>query len=101
MRPANVTSAAGPEDRATGTAMIDHDDSVGSARVRLGGRLRRSGAGFAAAVGAAAASSDQTSDDSSSTQWGWIAFGILAAALVLGAIVWWWRSRRRESGETQ
>lgn len=34
--------------------------------------------------------SEQTT---SSTQWGWIAFAILAAAVLGGGIVWWWRSR--------
>ena len=44
----------------------------------------------AAAAAAAAASQD---DESSSTQWGWIAFGILAGAVLIGGIVWWWRRR--------
>ena len=42
------------------------------------------GAGGAAVVGAAAAQSQQES----STQWGWIAFGILAAIVVVFGIVW-------------
>ncbi len=46
--------------------------------------------GGAAVVGAAAAS---TSDESS-TQWGWIAFGILAAAVIIFGIVWYARRSR-------
>ncbi len=42
------------------------------------------GAGGAAVVGAAAAQSQEES----STQWGWIAFGILAAIVVVFGIVW-------------
>ena len=37
----------------------------------------------------AAASQQQTS-----TQWGWIAFGILAAVVIVGGVVWWFRRRR-------
>jgi hypothetical protein len=37
--------------------------------------------------------------DSTSTQWGWIAFGILAGACIVGAIVWW--MRRRASNKPQ
>jgi membrane protein DedA with SNARE-associated domain len=48
-------------------------------------------------VGAAAAST--TADETSETQWGWIAFGILAAAVVIGGIVWWWRRRSAKKGE--
>ena len=39
----------------------------------------------AAVVGAAAASSK---DESETTDWGWVAFGILAAVVVIGGIVW-------------
>jgi cobalamin biosynthesis Mg chelatase CobN len=46
----------------------------------------------AAAAGAAVASS-QEEEEASSTPWGWIAFGILAAAVAIGALVWWWRMR--------
>lgn len=44
----------------------------------------------AAAAGAAAATQEE---DSSSTQWGWIAFGILALGVIVFAIVWWIRRR--------
>jgi cobalamin biosynthesis Mg chelatase CobN len=44
----------------------------------------------AAAAGAAVASSQP---EESSTPWGWIAFAILAAAVVIGGLVWWLRSR--------
>ena len=43
--------------------------------------------GAAAAAGAAAASSQEEAD-TSSTEWGWIAFGILAFACVVFAVVW-------------
>ena len=43
--------------------------------------------GAAAAAGAAAASQEEA-DTSSSTQWGWIAFGILAFACVVFGVVW-------------
>jgi hypothetical protein len=49
--------------------------------------------GGAAVVGAAAASSDEDSD----TQWGWIAFGILAAAVIVFGIVWLVRRSRHAS----
>ena len=42
--------------------------------------------GAAAAAGAAAASQEEA--DTSSTQWGWIAFGILAFACVVFGVVW-------------
>jgi cobalamin biosynthesis Mg chelatase CobN len=41
----------------------------------------------AAAAGAAAAASKEEAD-TSSTQWGWIAFGILAFAVLVGGVVW-------------
>jgi cobalamin biosynthesis Mg chelatase CobN len=47
--------------------------------------------GGAVVVGAAAASQQQ---DDSDTQWGWIAFGILAAAVVIFGIVWFVRRPR-------
>ena len=49
-----------------------------------------SGVSPAAAAAAAAAAASQN-EESSSTQWGWIAFGILAGAVLIGGIVWWWR----------
>jgi hypothetical protein len=45
--------------------------------------------GAAAAAGAAAA--NKQASDTSSTQWGWIAFGILAFAGIVGGVVWWIR----------
>jgi hypothetical protein len=45
----------------------------------------------AAAAGAAVASSQ--GEESNGTPWGWIAFAILATAVVAGALVWWWRNR--------
>ncbi len=48
------------------------------------------GAGGAAVVGAAAASSQEES----STPWGWIAFGVLAAAVIVFGIVWYVRRQR-------
>ena len=35
-----------------------------------------------------------TSDDS--TDWGWVAFGVLAFGLVVGGVVWWWRGRHQK-----
>jgi hypothetical protein len=51
----------------------------------------------AAAAGAAAASED---GGLTSTEWGWVAFAILAAAVGVGGIVWWVRKRsaRGEAG---
>ena len=45
----------------------------------------------AAAAAAAAASEDD--DGLTSTEWGWVAFALLAAAVVVGGIVWWLRKR--------
>src|SRR6185312_10560880 len=44
--------------------------------------------GVSPAAVAAAAAASQNDDESSSTQWGWIAFAILAAAVLIGGIVW-------------
>jgi LPXTG-motif cell wall-anchored protein len=44
-------------------------------------------------VGAAAAT--KNGETAEETPWGWIAFGILALAVVAGGIVWWVRRRRR------
>jgi hypothetical protein len=50
--------------------------------------------GAAAAAGAAAASTQEESSSSGdSTQWGWIAFGVLAAAVLIFTIVWLVRKR--------
>jgi cobalamin biosynthesis Mg chelatase CobN len=46
--------------------------------------VNRIGAGAVAVIGEAAASSQQESE----TQWGWIAFGILAAGVIVFGIVW-------------
>jgi hypothetical protein len=50
----------------------------------------------AAAAGAAAAANKN--EETSSTQWGWIAFGVLAAAVLVGGFVW--LLRRRHSTPT-
>ena len=51
----------------------------------------------AAAAGAAVASDED--DGLTSSEWGWIAFGVLAAAVVVFGIVWWLRETlRREDG---
>jgi hypothetical protein len=53
----------------------------------------------AAAAGAAVASSQEPTEE---TPWGWIAFGILAAAVVIGGLVWSWRRRsaRKKDGQS-
>ena len=53
--------------------------------------VNRIGAGAVAVIGEAAASSQQESE----TQWGWIAFGILAAAVLVFGIVWLVRCPKR------
>jgi cobalamin biosynthesis Mg chelatase CobN len=50
----------------------------------------------AARAGAAAATQNQSSTDS--TDWGWVAFGILAAAVIGGGTVWLVRRRRPATG---
>lgn len=50
----------------------------------------------AAAAGAAAGSADD--DALTSSEWGWVAFGVLTAAVVIGAIVVW--LRRRSAAKT-
>ena len=57
------------------------------------GATTTSGGVSPAAAAAAAAAAASQDDESSSTQWGWIAFGILAGAVLIGGIVWWWRRR--------
>jgi cobalamin biosynthesis Mg chelatase CobN len=54
--------------------------------------------GAVAAAGAAAASQEES--DTSSTQWGWIAFGILAFAGVVGGVVWWIRRSKGHKAPT-
>jgi cobalamin biosynthesis Mg chelatase CobN len=49
--------------------------------------------GVSPAAAAAAGAAVATQEDSSSTQWGWIAFGILALGVIVFAIVWWIRRR--------
>ncbi len=51
----------------------------------------------AAAAGAAVASDED--DGLTSSEWGWIAFGVLAVAVVVGGIAWW--LRRRSSAKAQ
>jgi hypothetical protein len=46
----------------------------------------------AAAAGAAVATANQE-EPAEETPWGWIAFGILAAAVLIGGVVWWLRRR--------
>jgi cytoskeletal protein RodZ len=53
--------------------------------------VNRIGAGAVAVIGEAAASSQQESE----TQWGWIAFGILAAGVIVFGIVWLVRRPKR------
>jgi cobalamin biosynthesis Mg chelatase CobN len=53
--------------------------------------------GAAAAAGAAAATQNSESDQ---TDWGWVAFGILAALVLIGLAVWWWRSRHARPAST-
>jgi hypothetical protein len=50
----------------------------------------------AAKAGAAAAQQSQSSSDS--TDWGWVAFGILAAAVIGGGTVWLVHRRRPSRG---
>ncbi len=52
----------------------------------------------AAAAAAAAASNEEA--DTSSTQWGWIAFGILAFAGIVGGVVWWIRRSKAHKAST-
>jgi hypothetical protein len=49
----------------------------------------------AAAAGAAAATATQ--EEPESTDWGWVAFAILAFAVLAGGLAWWWRGRRDRS----
>jgi hypothetical protein len=52
-----------------------------------------SGVSPAAAAAAGAAAASNKNEETSSTQWGWIAFGILAAAVLVTGLVWWLRKR--------
>ena len=54
-----------------------------------------SGVNPAAAAAAAAASNDEES----STDWGWVAFGILAGAVLIFGVVWWIRRRHAKNGD--
>jgi len=49
--------------------------------------------GAAAVAGAAAASNNEEPE---STDWGWVAFAILAFGLLVGGLVWWWRGRHKD-----
>jgi cobalamin biosynthesis Mg chelatase CobN len=55
-----------------------------------------SGVNPAAAAAAAAAASN---DEESSTDWGWVAFGILAGAVLIFGVVWWLRRRHARNGD--
>ena len=46
-----------------------------------------------AAAAAAAAAASESEEGLTSTEWGWVAFGLLAAAVVIGGVVWWVRRR--------
>jgi hypothetical protein len=50
-------------------------------------------AAAAAGAGAAAATQKDQGEGLSSSEWGWICFGVLAAAVAIFGIVWWWRRR--------
>jgi hypothetical protein len=52
----------------------------------------------AAAKAGAAAAQQQEQSSSDSTDWGWVAFGILAAAVIGGGTVWLVRRRRPARG---
>ena len=55
----------------------------------------------AAAAGAAVATANQA-EPAEETPWGWIAFGILAAAVLIGGLVWWLRKRaERKKSEAE
>jgi cobalamin biosynthesis Mg chelatase CobN len=51
----------------------------------------------AAAAGAAVAATTQTEASTDTTDWGWIAFAILAAVVLVGGLVWWLRGRHDRS----
>lgn len=53
-----------------------------------------------AAVAGTAAVVMSTPEETSATDWGWVAFGILAAAVVVFGVIWWWRRRRGGGGGT-
>src|SRR5579862_248883 len=55
-----------------------------------------SAAGVAAAGAAVAAQSEENTEEG--TPWGWIAFGLLAASVIVGAVVWRVRSRHSHNG---
>jgi hypothetical protein len=57
--------------------------------------VNRLGAGGVAVIGAA--SGAEVPQNESGTQWGWIAFGILAAAVVVFGIVWFVRRPKHAS----
>ena len=79
-----TTEITTTETTPAGTTTIELTTTTSGAGLSPGG---------AAVVGAAAASSDDDSD----TQWGWIAFGILAAAVIVFGIVWLVRRSRHTS----
>jgi F0F1-type ATP synthase membrane subunit c/vacuolar-type H+-ATPase subunit K len=69
----------------TQTAVVTHTSTV-SSTVTTG-----VSSGTVAVAGAAVAT--QQADTSDETDWGWIAFALLAAAVAIFGIVWWVRKR--------
>ena len=67
------------DDRGCAGALDGHDDERGEP-----GRRGRA---------AAAAAASEEDDELGSSEWGWIAFGVLALAVAVGGVVWWLRKR--------
>ena len=86
------TETTAPESTTIETAPVT-TTTVQLTTTTTGGGVSPGGAAVAGAAGAAAAASK----NESSTQWGWIAFGILAAAVIVFGIVWLVR-RPRHAG---
>ena len=53
--------------------------------------------GAAAAACAAAAANNQP-EESGKTDWGWVAFAILAFGVLVGGLVWWWKRQAPRPG---
>jgi cobalamin biosynthesis Mg chelatase CobN len=88
-----TTTEATTEDTSGGITTVETSPPTTTIEVTTPGTTTATSIspGGAAVVGAAAA----TKQDESETPWGWIAFGILAAAVVIFAIVWLVRRPRR------